>query len=201
MALVCLSRTSWQRYVSTTIFLVSSVPVIPVSSHKCHRIFLPRALTCRPSAISTGPQLLAGSVSPTLLSVGSCGASRLLCLHVQPLNPGPPCLPAGEEGELTTADQAAFRERLSLPVPAQGCSLTVRPGPSTASTPAVPLPALPKPAVAPGPLVRQKAGGRKRAGSAASQAHDCSAHLPPDTPEIEAKLLSSRPLGPCSLTK
>lgn len=94
------------------------------------------------SAISAGPQLLAalegtlpGIMSLMLPFVGSGGESRLLCLHVQPLDPGPPCLSAGEEGKLTAVDQAVFRERLSFPVPVHGCSPTIRPGPSTVPPP------------------------------------------------------------------
>lgn len=81
------------------------------------RPFLHQALACSLSAFTAWAPacvlaVLAGEHGPDPPVCCSCGASRLLCLHVQPLYPGPPCLPAGEEGELTPVPAALQPPRM-----------------------------------------------------------------------------------------
>lgn len=82
MALACPSRTSWRKSVFTTIFLVRG-----------------------PTGLGGGRSLRArGAARPHPRPVCCSGGARgLLRLPVQPLHPGPPRLPAGEEGECEAA--------------------------------------------------------------------------------------------------
>lgn len=155
--------------------------------------FLHQALACNPECLlSMGPSSCVLAVlaeegqprenRPDSPVCCSCRTSRLLCLHVQPLYPGPPCLPAGEEGELSAwcsaATQDALNKGLGFPctcLPVQDCPLRsasqecnlspiVRPGHSAVPT----LTVVPGPPDASGFGTQGKRKGR--VGSELSQA-------------------------------